>query len=173
MTTPLPVEMPWPVLSSSTFTSFSWAIALALMKSFCDARPRRAGAVTPCVAGCSSAPASGGPSCLRFGGSRSESALPTSTFSYSWSTVYVAIAACTFGSWTIWVVALFQAVLSSICRFTQVVRIETSARTDGEDDERPDDDPTLAAERCSGFRSRGCHGFTVPPGGVGSIVPSG
>ena len=43
----------------------------------------------------------------------------------------------------------------------------------GEDDERPDDDPTLAAERCSGFRSRGCHGFTVPPGGVGSIVPSG
>src|SRR3954454_11629241 len=39
------------------------------------------------------------------------------------------MAACTFGSWTIWVVALFQAVLSSICRFTQVVMIETSART--------------------------------------------
>src|SRR5215471_3206611 len=40
------------------------------------------------------------------------------------------MADCTFGSWMTCAVALFQAVLSSICRFTQVVMIATTASRD-------------------------------------------
>ena len=86
--------------------------------------------MTPCVAGAWSAPAIGGPSCWRFGGSRWPMAWPTLTFAYSVLIVYAASDDCTCGSWMIWVVAFVQALLSSICRFTHVVRIETSMRTD-------------------------------------------
>jgi hypothetical protein len=86
VTSPLPVEMPNPVLFSSTLTSFSWATVLALMNSCCT-RGRVSRRATACCAGASSAPASGGPSRLRFGGSRCESACPTSMLSYSWLTM--------------------------------------------------------------------------------------
>ena len=67
MTTPSPVEIPWPVLSSSTLTSFSCANALALIHSCCTrgASSRRS---TALVAGSRSAPATGPASGFRFVG---------------------------------------------------------------------------------------------------------
>src|SRR5437764_10894101 len=98
------------------------------MKS-CWILGRSRASFTPWIAGCCSAPAMVGASESSCGGRRCSRACATLTLAYSWLTVYVARAVCTCGSWIVWLVARFQAALSSICRLTQVVRIATRART--------------------------------------------
>src|SRR3954453_19040806 len=124
VTTPLPVSMPWPVLFSRTFTSFSCARVVALIHSaWTRGRARMAAAVA--VAGCRRALAIGSASCLRFSGSCCSSEPATSTLPYSWFTRYVESAVRTSLLWITCVLAFSQAWLSSICRSTQVVRMLT------------------------------------------------
>ena len=79
VTVPSPVVIPAPVVSSSTLTSFSCASELALTNS-CWIRGASSSRSTASVAGWRSAPAIGAAAGLRFGGRRSASAAPTSTF---------------------------------------------------------------------------------------------
>ena len=79
MTVPSPVVIPAPVLSSRTLTSFSCASELALTNS-CWTRGASSSRSIASVAGWRSAPAIVPAAGLRFGGRRSDSAAPTSTF---------------------------------------------------------------------------------------------
>src|SRR4051794_33978164 len=120
--------MPWPVLFSRTLTSLSWASVVALIQS-CWTRGRARMAAAVAVAGCRRALAIGSASCLRFSGSCCSSEPATSTLPYSWFTRYVESALRTSLLWITCVLAFSQALLSSIWRSTQVVRMLTKPMT--------------------------------------------
>ena len=79
---------------------------------------------------------------------------------------------CTCGSWMIWVVAFVHAVLSSICRFTHVVRTETSMSTEARTTSTQTRMRRPRVSEAGALAAAGCFGSLAAGAADGAATPA-